>query len=182
MFCTKCGHEHPDGIVFCSNCGEKLCLEEEVNQGVCNEMPLSITKYFEKECSNDAAKRQFVLKRLIRTSSIIQLSLLLLGLIFNIRLLAVPMFFLYLLMRILLGAVFSFGALLLAKNGVKKKSPGRLFASVPLAFLSVCIGTSLAINIPAINIVIAIILVAIHIAMIILNNKDVKEFKDHLIK
>lgn len=182
MFCTKCGHENSDNTVFCCNCGEKLCPEEIVTQGTYCEKQLSITEYFQKELSPSAAKRQSVLKRLLRASYIIQFSLLLMGLLFNLKLLVVPMFFLYLFCRILLGVAFTVGALLLARKGVENKSSGRLFAATPLAFLSICIGTVLAINIPAINIVVAAITVAIHVAMIILNNKDVKEFKEYLIK
>lgn len=182
MFCTNCGHENSENSVFCCNCGEKLCLKEVTSQETYYEKQLSITEYFQKACSTSAAKRQSVLNRLLRASSIIQISLLLMGLLFNIGLLIVPMLFLYLFSRILLGVAFTVGALLLAKKGVENKSSGRLFAATPLAFLSTCIGTSLAINIPAINIVVAAITVAIHVAMIILNNKDVKEFKENLIK
>ena len=182
MFCTKCGYENSDISLFCSNCGEKLILENTYGKTEFPKMPLSISQYFKMAGSDNAIKRQLLSKRLLLGSSIIQISLLLLGILFNMRLLFVPMFLVILLVPILLGGTCAAGSLLLGKNGIKNKSPGRLFASVPLAFLSICISTAAAINIPVINIIIAFITIAMHITMLILNNSDVKEYKEYLAK
>lgn len=182
MFCSKCGYEFSEGSFFCGNCGEKLSSEKTIIQAESGKEPLPITEYFEKECSIQATKRQLLLKRFLLASSIIQFSLLLLAPLVNIHLLFFPGFLLYLVFRIFLGAGFAVGAVLLTKKGIKKKSPGRLFASMLLAFLSACVGTNIAINMPTINISIAIIVVLIHIIMLVINSKDVNEYKEYLLK
>lgn len=182
MFCTKCGNECSNYALFCDRCGEKLASVNTPIQNQSVESPLSITEYFENECSDTAAKRQLVLKKLLRASGIIHLALLLMSLLFNIKLLVVPMFLFYFLIRLLPGGAFAICSLILSQNGIQKKSPGCLFASVPLAFLSTCISTSIAINIPVLNIVIVAIVVTLHIGMIIINNKNVKEYKEYLHK
>lgn len=181
MFCTKCGHECSNDTLFCVHCGEKLFSDETTVQEQNAKTQLSINEYFDSEASVASVKHQSILKKLSYISIIIQFSLFILGVIVNI-LISPLLFFRFTLLMSISEFLFLVITLGFLKKGIKKKSPGFLFASLPFALFSTCLGTVIAISIPVINIIVLSIIAVIHIVMIILNNKDVKEFKDYLNK
>ena len=184
MFCTKCGYEYPDGARFCERCGEKLDAASTPLQTPDAEPairpPRTICEYYACAGSAAAAKRQTALKILMWISIGIQLVLQVLGLVSCLPFLAVPQLFMVMYLMYVTGVVFSACAFIFTSFGVKKRSPGFLFATLPFAFLSVYSGILFTISIRAVIISILCVIAAIHIIMLIINSKNVKEFKDYL--
>lgn len=81
MLCTKCGHEQPDDVAFCIQCGTSFALGESANETSKAATPVSKKDYFANHCSASAKKKRKVIKILSVASLLIQGVLAVLGVI-----------------------------------------------------------------------------------------------------
>lgn len=194
MFCSNCGCARADGTKFCSNCGTTLQNSisiPQINHAAKQAAPgdvsysppvsaasITISEYYNLFPSPTEAKRQKILMRLFYISSMILLVLLALDIGLYIY---IGFFAILLELQFIYKCIYIFGTLYFAKTGIAKRSPYRLFASIILGFLacelySVPRYFSVYFSVhfrPCI----AIGICALHIAMLVINLKSVKEFK-----
>lgn len=197
MFCSNCGCACADGTKFCSNCGttlQKSISTPQINHAAKQAAPgdvsysppvsaasITISEYYNLFPSPAEAKRQKILKRLFYISAVILFVLLALNIgfcIYDIILFkSFGIFVDFYAMPFVLNCVFIFGTLYFTKTGIAKRSPYRLFASIILGFWAGELSYYISWYFILFSRCFAIVICALHIAMLVINLKSVKEFK-----
>lgn len=187
MLCTKCGHEQPDDVAFCIQCGTSFALGESANVTSKAATPVTKKDYFANHCSASTKKKRKAIKILSVVSLAIQ-GVLAVLLIIGLGVLAhaieqSPLFegsasgaFGSL---IAMGLFFTAGSFVFTILGIKKNSTGFFITATFFAFLSAAEG-SMSFESLVLRQLISFGTLAIYIVIVVLNHQSNKEYKGYV--